>query len=86
MLLLLSLWQVVALAMDTRFLPSPVTVAGHILFLASDGHLIADFAITLLRAACGFAIALCLGTAIGIGLGRSRLADRLFLNWVSVVA
>ena len=83
-LLLLALWQGAAMALASRFLPSPVVVAGHILFLARDGHLIADFGITLVRAVCGFIIAMALGTAIGIGLGRSRLADRLFLNWVVV--
>lgn len=80
-LLLLALWQAVAMILDSRFLPSPVTVAGQILVLTRDAHLIADFGVTLVRAAIGFVIAMCLGTAAGIALGRSRLADRLFLNW-----
>jgi NitT/TauT family transport system permease protein len=83
-LLLLGLWQGVALALTSRFLPSPVTVAGQIVFLTREAHLLSDFAVTLVRAGCGFAIAMCLGTAAGIALGRSRIADRLFLNWVVV--
>lgn len=83
-LLLLALWQVVAMALQSRFLPSPVTVAAQILFLTREGHLISDFAVTLFRATLGFVIAMVLGTAAGIALGRSRVADRLFLNWVVV--
>lgn len=84
LLLLVLTWQGVALLLDSRFLPSPLSVAEQIGFLLREGHLIADFAVTLLRAVCGFVIAMCLGTALGIWLGRSRLADRLFLNWVVV--
>jgi NitT/TauT family transport system permease protein len=83
-LMLIAVWQALALLLNSRFLPTPVAVAGHILWLTREGHLIPDFAITLLRAACGFVIAMGLGTAAGIALGRSRLADRLFLNWVVV--
>ena len=83
-LLMLALWQGAALALQSRFLPSPITVAGQIAFLTTQGHLIQDFAATLLRAALGFSIAMVLGTAAGLALGRSRLADRLFLNWVIV--
>ncbi len=83
-LMLLAVWQGIAMVLDSRFLPSPVVVAGHILFLTQKAHLLPDFGVTLARAACGFAIAMVLGTAAGIALGRSRLVDRLFLNWVVV--
>lgn len=84
LVVLLGVWQGVASWLDSRFLPSPVTVAAQIGWLARDGHLIPDFAATLVRAALGFCLAMVLGTAIGLALGRSRLADRLFLNWVLV--
>lgn len=83
-LLLIVAWQGLALALQSRFLPTPLTVAGHIVWLAQDGHLLPDFAITLARATSGFVIAMALGTAAGIALGRSKLVDRLFLNWVVV--
>lgn len=83
-LMLLALWQGLALVLASRFLPSPAAVAGHILFLTRDAHLIADFGATLARALAGFVIAMLLGTAAGIALGRSQIADRLFLNWVIV--
>lgn len=82
--LLLGIWQGVALWLNSRFLPSPLTVVAQIGWLARDGHLIPDFGATLARAALGFTIALVLGTALGLALGRSRLADRMFLNWVLV--
>lgn len=84
LLLLLLPWQALALWLNSRFLPAPLAVAFHIAWLASEGHLIADFAITLLRAAFGFVIAMLLGTAAGIALGRSAIADRLFMNWVVI--
>lgn len=83
-LLLLGFWLVLALWLNSRFLPTPLTVAEQIVWLTRDGHLLPDFAITLQRAALGFVIAMLLGTTAGIVLGQSRLADRLFLNWVVV--
>jgi NitT/TauT family transport system permease protein len=83
-LLPIALWQGLAMAMTSRFLPTPLAVAQHIWWLGQGADLIADFAVTLWRAATGFALALLLGTAVGFGLGRSRIADRLFLNWVVV--
>ena len=83
-LLLILLWLGAAWWLNSRFLPTPLTVAAQIFWLAQHGHLLPDFAITLLRAGLGFLIAMLLGTAAGIVLGRSRLADRLFLNWVVV--
>lgn len=81
---LIALWQGVAVWLDTRFLPSPLTVVQQIAWLSREGHLLDDFAVTLMRAGLGFVIAMGVGTAAGIALGRSRLADGLFLNWVVV--
>lgn len=83
-LLLLGIWQGLAVALQSRFLPSPIVVAGHIGWLVGNGHLIEDFQATILRAVVGFAVAMVLGTAAGLALGRSRWADALFLNWVIV--
>ena len=83
-LIMIAVWQGGALLLQSRFLPTPLTVAAHALFLAQKGHLVADFAVTLARAALAFGIAMLLGTAGGIALGRSRLMDRLFGNWVVI--
>ncbi len=82
--LLLLIWQVAAWILQSRFLPGPSVVAVEIWELAFDGPLFADFGKTLLRALIGFAVAMSIGTAIGIALGRTPWADRLFAPWVVV--
>ena len=82
--MLIGLWAVVAVVVNSRFLPPPWTVVAQIVFLTNSGHLVPDFAATLTRAALGFGIAMLLGTALGVALGRSRWVDALFLNWVVV--
>lgn len=82
--LLLILWQAVAVLAASRFLPSPLAVAAHVVDLATTGRLIEDFAKTLARAAAGFVVAMALGGLLGFALGRLRWADRLFGPWVMV--
>ena len=82
--LLLLLWQVAAMVAASRFLPSPILVAQHVVDLAATGHLIADFAKTLVRALIGFTVAMAVGGLLGFALGRNSAADRLFGSWVVV--
>lgn len=82
--LLLILWQGAAWAAASRFLPSPVLVAGEIVDLAGRGHLLADFGQTLIRAAAAFVSAMLLGGVLGFVLGRVSALDRLFGPWVLV--
>ncbi|MGZ9809333.1 ABC transporter permease [Pseudoroseicyclus sp. H15] len=82
--LLLLLWQCAAWIAQSRFMPGPVAVAAEIWQELLGGRLIDDFAQTLTRAFAGFVIAMVLGTAIGIALGRIRPIDRLLSPWVVV--
>ena len=82
--ILLVLWQVAALVAASRFLPSPVQVAGQVVDLAVNGRLIEDFGKTLLRALIGFTVAMLVGGVLGFVLGRVRAADQLFGSWVVV--
>ncbi len=82
--LLLVLWQVSAAIAQSRFLPGPALVASEIWTLAREGTLVGDFAATLARALAGFVLAMGIGTALGIALGRTVWADRLFAPWVVV--
>lgn len=50
----------------------------------TDGRLVSDLGKTLTRAFIAFFIAMGLGTAIGIAVGRSRLLDRLFASWLVI--
>ena len=83
-MLLLSVWQLLATLFPGRLFPTPIAVAIEHVRQFTDGKLIADLAKTLARAAIAFTVAMALGTAIGIGLGRSRIADRLFSTWVVI--
>lgn len=80
--LLFALWQGAALLADSRLLPGPLPVLARAMDLAASGPLLVDFAATLTRALAGFVIAMALGTALGLALGRVRALDRLFGPWV----
>jgi len=82
--LLLLLWQALAMAFPHRLFPAPSAVAVELWLLAADGPLLSDLGKTLLRATTAFLIAMALGTALGIVLGRTRWLDRLFSGWLLV--
>lgn len=82
--LFLLLWQMLAMALDHRLVPSPVDVAGKIWTLMFEGWLLRDLGKTLLRALSAFVISMVVGTVIGALLGHFRRADRLFGSWVVV--
>ena len=82
--LLVVIWHILAIAMSSRFLPTPLAVASEITDLAISGNLLADFAKTLTRASIGFVVAMAVGLALGLVLGRLRPVDRLFGPWVVV--
>ena len=83
-LLLLVVWQLLAMVFPGRLFPTPIAVAIELWTDLVDGKLISDMAKTLRRAAISFAIAMTIGIAIGILFGRVRIADRLFSTWVIV--
>ena len=83
-LLLLAAWQLLAMVFPGRLFPTPIDVAIELWRDTVEGKLLSDMGKTLWRAAVAFVIAMALGTAIGIALGRNRIADRLFSTWVIV--
>jgi len=84
LVLLVIFWQIVAMLFPSRLLPSPLTVVAEMWDLTVGGRLVSDMAKTLSRTAISFVVAMVLGTAIGIGMGRNRLLDRLFSTWVVI--
>ncbi len=82
--LLLGLWQILAVVFAHRLFPSPWDVAQTVWALTVDGRLIPDLLKTLGRAMAGFILAMVLGTALGIVLGRVRRLNRLFSPWLLV--
>ena len=83
LLALLGLWQLVAmLAGDPRLMPPPAAVLAKIGADSVTGELPWNLAITLLRVAASFVIAMTIGVALGIVMGRVRLADELGQPWL----
>jgi NitT/TauT family transport system permease protein len=85
LLALVILWQAAAWLMaDPVLLPGPLAAlrAGYDHSLAGD--LPFNLAATLLRVLVAFALAMVIGGAIGIALGRSEALDRMFGGWLSV--
>lgn len=82
--LLLALWQGLAMLLQHRLFPTPLMVGQEIWLLAGGGRLLPDLGKTLLRSGAAFAIAMVLGTALGIVLGRQAWLDRLFSAWLVV--
>jgi NitT/TauT family transport system permease protein len=66
-------------------LPSPAKVASMIVAEARSGDLFFNLAVTLTRVFLAFALAMAAGTAIGLLMGRVRLADRLGDPWLIVL-
>lgn len=80
--LFLALWQVAALQVASRVLPGPATVFAVLLRETAEGALFHHLGITLLRVAASFVLAMAIGGALGMLLGRSRGCDRLFGPWL----
>lgn len=82
--MLLLVWQILAMLFAHRLFPSPILVSQEIWDAATAGQLLLDLVKTLSRVAIAFAIAMTLGTAVGIAFGRVAWVDRLFSGWLLV--
>ncbi len=83
-----AIWEIVArLGVFPRKLFPPLEeVAAAFVRLTADGILPHHVLDTLLRLGAGFALAAVVGVAIGIAMGRSRLAEDIFLPLISIGA
>lgn len=81
---LLALWQVAAVTIDHRLLPPPWAVFTAVGSELTQGPLLYHTAITLARVAASFVLAMVIGTAIGLVMGRLAGVDRLFDPWLVV--
>jgi ABC-type nitrate/sulfonate/bicarbonate transport system permease component len=71
----LVIWQVIALMLDDPLVPGPDVVLASLWQHATDGDLFYNLGITLLRVAASFTVAMLIGTAIGIIMGRYPRLD-----------
>ena len=85
LLALVLVWQLAAMVVNSPLLPDPPTVLEAMIRAAKTGALQRNIGITLARVAASFVIAMALGSAIGIMLGRSSRLDGLFGPWVVVM-
>ncbi|MEM7505182.1 MAG: ABC transporter permease subunit [Pseudomonadota bacterium] len=76
-------WTGAALLIASPVLPDPLTVWQAFLREASQGYWI-HLGATLLRVLAAFTLAMAIGSAIGLALGRSGRADQLFGGWLSL--
>ena len=82
---LLALWQGAAMLIAHPVLfPTPFAVltSGYAHLLSGD--LLFNLATTLARVAVAFLLAMAIGSAIGIALGRSPSTDAIFGGWLSI--
>ncbi len=80
--LLVVVWAVLAWFADTRFFPAPLPVFERIAEGIAKGDLLYHVGITLARVAASFVLAMAVGSAIGIVMGRRRSIDRFFDGWL----
>ena len=76
LLLLVLLWQLVALQAHSRTLPTPLAVLDALWSALASGELLFHLGKTLLRVALSFCLAMLLGVGLGISMGRFRRLDR----------
>lgn len=82
-LLLLALtWQAVATLLPGATLPSPTQVARVMVAGVMHGDLLHHLGITLARVFAAFVLSLCLGTVIGMVLGRVPAIDGVVDGWL----
>jgi NitT/TauT family transport system permease protein len=79
---LLLIWELGSLAVGSRRLPPPMAVASVLTQDIVDGSLPYHVGVTLARVAVSFTIAMLIGIAIGIAMGRHAGINRFFDGWL----
>ncbi|MCC7250354.1 ABC transporter permease [Hyphomicrobium sp.] len=78
----LLFWEVVALLLQHRHLPTPTTVFAAMMRELASGQLLYHIGMTLFRVAFAFVFAMAIGSAIGIAMGRNGRIDQFFDSWL----
>lgn len=82
LLVLILVWYAASEVAVSRTLPGPDAVVLALWNEARSGALGYNLSVTLARVAVSFAIAMAIGTALGVWMGRARLADDLLDPWL----
>jgi NitT/TauT family transport system permease protein len=83
--ILLGAWYAGSLFAGERMLPGPEAVFAAVAEEARSGALAFHLAATLARVALAFTLAMAIGTALGLLMGRVKLADQLGDPWLVVL-
>lgn len=83
--LLLLIWQLTASAINSPVLPSPLLVFNNLLNAIQTGELPRHLGITLYRLSISFFLAMFLGIAIGLLLGRHKKLNLFFDSWLIIL-
>lgn len=83
--LFLAVWAIAARELGGRLLPDPLSVMAALRGEAQSGALAENIGATLARVAAGFSLAMILGGALGLALGRLRWLDRLVDPWLVIL-
>jgi len=85
LLALLGVWTAAALVTrDPQLLPAPWQLAGPFWGALRSGDLLYHLSMTLWRVACAFVLAMSIGVALGLVMGRSDAIDRWLDPWLVV--
>ena len=84
LILLVAIWHGLAVFINDNTLPTPLVVLHVFWQEIESGELPHHLGITLLRLIASFSIAMFLGCAIGILLGRNKKLDAFFDNWLII--
>ncbi|NNG05896.1 MAG: ABC transporter permease subunit [Inquilinus sp.] len=84
LVLFVALWAAIAALIDSRVLPGPYAVGRSLVGHVADGSLPFHISVTLARVAASFFLAMVIGSAIGIAMGRSRRVDAFFDGWLVI--
>ena len=79
---LIAIWAILAAALQSRYLPAPLEVFQDLWTELLSGRLTYHLTATLFRVTAAFVLAMMIGTAIGIALGRSADVNRFFDLWL----
>jgi NitT/TauT family transport system permease protein len=77
LVVLLLAWQFGATIAASHMLPAPLSVLSAMAREVRSGALFLNLAATLARVASAFAMAMILGAALGVAMGRNKTVDRL---------
>lgn len=82
LLIFLICWDLAAYLIGHRHFPRPLQVWQTLLEQIRTGDLLFHVGMTLGRVVVSFVVAMLIGGAVGLALGRSKTADKLFDSWL----